>query len=281
VPTAREELIADWRRRLAAAGDVHEQPSSHATWLACLRARLYRFLLSLYGDGRWNASLGDAQDAAQRGDSVVFAQGALPLAGKQAKSETQIRAVFSSLAKAQDHVCPAGPIVGGLPANSWVVAAAASGATDIRACLHLLRSRGIQARRTRAGDDDLVEVMAGEREAAFAIIAANQEGLQLSPPRRGVSRVPPWGAVAAFSLMALTFTIPVAWMLNVLAAAIESSHDPRAPLTDFLFTEHFFTLWRGSFIIALLLIWLRVQRAGRAAKMRQLPRIITKRSSPR
>ena len=53
MPT-RPDLIADWQTRLAAAEEGAGCASSPG-WLQRARVRLYRFLLSLYGDGGWNA----------------------------------------------------------------------------------------------------------------------------------------------------------------------------------------------------------------------------------
>ena len=51
--TPRDQLIADWQNRLAAASEAPEEATSRAAWLVRLRTRLYHFLLSLYGEGNW------------------------------------------------------------------------------------------------------------------------------------------------------------------------------------------------------------------------------------
>lgn len=115
-------------------------------------------------------------------------------------------------------------------------------------------------------------MIASERDAAFAIIARNYDRLHASSPRNSTSRIPVWFQVAAVSLILLTSTIPVAWMLTALLAALAVPLLQNVVLTDFLFTEDFFRLWRGSFIIALLLIVLRIHRAHRAARAKTAPR---------
>jgi len=52
---SRDELIADWHKRLAAAEQSQADASKRSQWLARMRVRIYQFLLSLYGEGNWNA----------------------------------------------------------------------------------------------------------------------------------------------------------------------------------------------------------------------------------
>src|SRR5262245_5936502 len=109
MPATREELIADWRERLAAAEEPVTPDSSRAAWLARLRMRVYRFLLSLYGGGDWNAPEQIAERQREHNDSVVIDAGALPLAGKPAKGESAIRATLESVAKARENASAPGP----------------------------------------------------------------------------------------------------------------------------------------------------------------------------
>src|SRR5437763_6104071 len=110
----RDQLIADWQNRLATASDVEEPPSSRAAWLARLRQRLYRLLLSLYGDGHWNAPFRIEPPASPSvADSVVFdAPEALPLVGKPAKSDDTIRSVLDTVASANSEPQVQGPMAG-------------------------------------------------------------------------------------------------------------------------------------------------------------------------
>src|SRR5436853_2458398 len=96
----RDQLIADWQKRLLAASDLAGPPSSRAAWLAHLRQRLYHFLILLYGDGRWNVP-GQLETPKSPGDtdSIVFdTPEALPLVGKPAKSLDTIRSVLDTVA---------------------------------------------------------------------------------------------------------------------------------------------------------------------------------------
>ena len=115
--TTRDQLIADWQKRLAAASEAPDEPTSRAVWLAHLRVRLYRFLLSLYGEGDWNAPEG----APESPSSVVIDAQTLPLAGKPAKDEDAIRAVLKSVAGACENKPQAGPFAAGIEDRKSVV----------------------------------------------------------------------------------------------------------------------------------------------------------------
>jgi hypothetical protein len=110
--TARDEIIADWRKHLADAQDPLSPGSPRTAWLTRLKLRLYRFLLSLYGDGRWNGSDRTVKGS-QGAEPVVVSDEVLPFSGKPAKDEHQIRAALRSVAEASDVRTKSGPFVAG------------------------------------------------------------------------------------------------------------------------------------------------------------------------
>jgi len=107
--TARDEIIADWRKHLAEAQEPLCPGSPRTAWLTRLKLRLYQFLLSLYGDGRWNASDQELTDAG----GVVIHDDAMPFSGKPAKDENQIRAALKSVAEASEVRMKPGPLAEG------------------------------------------------------------------------------------------------------------------------------------------------------------------------
>jgi len=179
VPVSRDQLIADWRKRLAIARDGQGASPHRATWLSRLRVRLYRFLLSLYGDGRWNApSPVEAGTPTGAPAGVVFdSEGALPLAGKPAKSDGKIRAVLKSVANSQSQPLERGPLTSGLSPDSWMVVASSSAHIRTARLLLFLKLAGILARLSARGGDRLVEVQAEDRAAALRIIERNHDKL--------------------------------------------------------------------------------------------------------
>src|SRR5688500_8104695 len=105
---SRDKLLTDWRQCLDAA-DAEPVGSSHRrAWLARVRRRLYRFLLSLYGDGQWRAATPPPADSAS--PAVFDLPEAESFAGKPAKDIGKIRSVLKTVASSQDHRPPAGSL---------------------------------------------------------------------------------------------------------------------------------------------------------------------------
>jgi hypothetical protein len=209
--TTREQLIADWRKRLVAARDL-PRSSQRAAWLARLRIRLYRLLLSLYGDGQWNSSTPSPADYdSAHSESVVIEPGALPLAGKPAKDRDQIRAALDALSGSRDLAVPPGPLTAGLTPESWVVVGSASGRLKTTRLLLFFKRSGLTARQSLRGDDRIVEVQARDFTQAQSIIEHNREALH-GKERRGplegihfVALIPIVTIYAPFGILALLF----------------------------------------------------------------------------
>lgn len=165
--TARDELIAQWRQKLADARQAASSDPRRA-WLSAMRVRLYRFLLSCYGASPWNTN--PRPQKSEPNAALTHVPDAGELSGKPPKSIGQIQSVLKSVANAQDHAPQPGPLVHGLEPDSWVVVAAASSKSDIAAIVRELTRRGIAARRSIRGDDDVAEVQAVNRHTALAIV---------------------------------------------------------------------------------------------------------------
>jgi hypothetical protein len=183
VATARDKLISEWHERLAAAEAVDPAIASRPAWLARLQIRLYRFLLSLYGESDWTTTppgrTALREKADPDADSVVFdSPDTLPLAGKPAKSIGQIQSVLKSVAGAQSGASATGPLIHGLSPDSWVTLALVSAKNwhRIEGAAELLRENRIDTRIKRLGSRFTLEVQAANREAAARLLRA--------PPRR-------------------------------------------------------------------------------------------------
>jgi len=189
VATARDKLISDWRERLAAAEAVDTTAESRPAWLARLQVRLYRFLLSLYGDAEWTTTpprrAVPKSAADESTGAVVFdSSAALPLAGKPPKSLGQIQAVLKSVANAQTQTPAAGPLTQGLPPESWVTVALAVSKHwhRIIRLAESLQRRGIETRLQHHGSRYVLEVRASDLEQAVRIARE-------PPPRPARTRV--------------------------------------------------------------------------------------------
>lgn len=197
----RPELIDDWRRRLSTAEEGFVRTSS-LRWLAKMQARLYRFLLSCYGDANWRA---DAPRATC--DSDDPADPAISLAEKKPPKPVEtMRKVLTSLTQAQEHPAAAGPLRDGLRASDWVVAFSGEKTSAMRV-VALLRQEGIPVRRLVQGGCHIVEVAAGVRGKALQWIEDHRDKLMrrtLSPyiPQRSCPRWLKTTAALFLSLLA-------------------------------------------------------------------------------
>ncbi|MCE9524755.1 MAG: hypothetical protein K8R36_01725 [Planctomycetales bacterium] len=143
---SRGKLVQDWRRRLATA-EADGAEGERRTWLAQMRLRLYRFLLSCYGDTAWRADepseIGDETLAdVAHGDTTMLLD--VRLDGKPAKTSGKMQAVLKSVSAAQDHPA-AGPLIGGISKDEWVVAVSVRDKLNMDTCCRLLQRLGILA----------------------------------------------------------------------------------------------------------------------------------------
>ncbi len=188
--TTREQLIADWRHHLAEAEGVEPEEVSRLAWMTRLRSRLYRFLISLYGEGHWNAgddATGNGEVSSRAG--LVIADESLPLAGKPAKDESLIRAALQSFAAGGGEKPAAGPLLARIERSAWVVVASTNWGLDPQRSSDALANKGIAARTVGHADDVTVEVLAVHQASAMKIIAAQLSRLAL--PRTSSSSISP------------------------------------------------------------------------------------------
>jgi len=214
--TARDEIIADWRKHLADAEEPLSPDAPRTAWLTRLKLRLYRFLLSLYGDGRWNASDRTVKGL-QGAEPVVVSDEALPFSGKPAKDESQIRAVLNSVAGAGRVQAEKGPFSPGFNSNLWVIVASSWQGIDPELCAVALRAAAIVPRVVGRECEVTVEVQSQHVLAARSLIAAQRARLRLNtrPPPLSAARQP---KRAGASL--LDFFIATGFMLGPLVGLI-------------------------------------------------------------
>ena len=183
----REQLIADWRTALAAA---ERQPlgTSRPFWLARMRVRLYRFLLSLYGDGQWNTD-SPVSAPEEPNPLTIDPPEAFPFHGKPAKGEGKIRSVLKSVASAQGPPPAAGPHVAGIGAESWVIVAAESANLDPVRTVLMLHGLKVIARVVHRGDDVTVEVPARQLKDALRLVELHRRRLRRRARPQEIRRV--------------------------------------------------------------------------------------------
>lgn len=242
----RDQLVADWRRRLAAAEERAPDAAHRPAWLARVQLRLYRFLISLYGSGDWRTtdSLNSPPVDIVGDKSVVFdSPDVLPLAGKPAKEQGKIREVLKAVATAQNQSFTAGPLVAGLPPEHWVVVAVVKCAVDPDRCVKILHSQQFKVRLAHRGTEIAVEVPAADHRAALKLLLEHE--------RRGVflqkGLMQPMSAGAIWILYGVMFApIPASAALLVTSArypdALSGQHASDAALYALALFAAFFSI---------------------------------------
>jgi hypothetical protein len=205
---SRGKLVQDWRRRLAAA-EADGAEGERRTWLAQMRLRLYRFLLSCYQDADWRAdepstTADETLADVACGDTTTLLD--VRLDGKPAKSSGKMQAVLKSVSAAQDHPAKSGPLLGGIAADEWVVVVSVRDKLKMAGCQELLEQFGIS---TKWKDNREINVRLFDLDRAIQIIRENRASLierplRISLPYAVVSgrmargETPGWAVRAAF-----------------------------------------------------------------------------------
>jgi len=179
---SRPKLVQDWNRRLAAAEAEGAQKHS-LKWLYQMRVRLYRFLLSCYRQGDWRADkpsncVDDTLADVPHGETTTVLD--CPLDGKPAKHAGKMQAVLKSVSAAQDHPPEAGPLLGGIAADEWVVAVSVRDKLKMAGCQELLRQYGIASKWTLLGE---IKVRLFDLERATQIIRKFRDSLRIRAAR--------------------------------------------------------------------------------------------------
>jgi hypothetical protein len=178
--TPRTALADIWRSRLAEAEHQIAVDPTRQRWLPGIYVRVYRFLLSCYGDEAAAESFADGA-----ADRMEFHGELREFDGAGAKPVETIRAALGAIHDARGEGAPAGPLVdGGLRDGDWIAVAAASSRVSPAACCRLLREQGLQARQTRRAGDTMVMVPGEQRERAFRLLRENRDQLRATRRRR-------------------------------------------------------------------------------------------------
>jgi hypothetical protein len=259
--TTRDELIADWRQRLAAAEET-AATTPRSAWLARMQIRLYRFLLACYGSASWQPP----REQPRRLPLVFDSAEAQSLEGKPAKAPGQIRSVLTAVAKAQDDPHAPGPLAAGLDYDSYVVVAAASSKLKVHRCVELLARKGLHPRLCQRGDDQTVEVPAHERHEAFAIVESNRQRLHEPPKTPRTQPIPAWCRFAALAILSLWATGLLTWALAAVAWSSTGQIARGTSPTDFLDGQSYLSIWISLYILALLSVCLAFLRRSYRSK---------------
>lgn len=212
----RAELVARWQDQLATAESLLETDACRLRWLWRMRTRLFRFLLSCYGEGSWTpeheSTTGDIDPPL-----TPFIDNTAELSGLQPKSPARIRSALKSVHNANDRVETAGPYALGLVKEDWIRVAAFRDGTNPGGFMKLLASSGIAARKRAIGREIAVEVQRVDFDAAIALF--RELAPRTSQPALREARIARW-VVGAF-----LFLILVALLL---AAIVSTQYFPNS-----------------------------------------------------
>lgn len=270
--TTREQLIADWHRRLAEAEDIPGEQSSRPAWMTRLRLRLYRFLISLYGEGGWSAGETAADHELSSPPDVVVADQALPLAGKPAKDESSIRAALQSFAAGREEPTAAGPLILGTDHTTWVVVASTNWGLDPQRSSDTLRAKGINSRLVCRAEETTVEVLALHRATAMALIASQLGRLTLPPHKNPAISPTTQRQLSEATALAggyLILGLAIAPLLGVTVVAITQMFWPEildSPTPTTLFALFGITWISSSLLMCLAYLLVGTYRLAAAAK---------------
>lgn len=171
----RSDLAAYWRSRLAASEEQCLHGSPHLSWLRRMYIRIYRFLLSQYGEMQPTTASADNPPSA-----------AAPLVdhtdhhGRPPKAPGKIQAILKDIHVANDRLDKPGPLVKGVPAGEWIVVATRRDRRWPHRSAGWLRRNGIPARVVGHGRSAVVEVRS-DAVTAIRLLDAGGESLRVRP----------------------------------------------------------------------------------------------------
>jgi hypothetical protein len=175
--SGREQLIRDWRDRLAQSEAELECASPNRRWIKRIYVRLYRFLLAMYGRGDWTAddtlSLTDGtetpdDDSHQSHMELIDLR--TEIGGAPPKSVAQIRQTLKTVHAAAEPTEQIGPHAKGLQPEDWIVAASQRDGVVLQRFAEALNLAGVPCRRRRLGRDTVVEVRLFHQEEASELL---------------------------------------------------------------------------------------------------------------
>ena len=177
---ARGKLVEQWQAKLAESRRVAGNASPRLSWLNKMRERLYRFLVSCYGRGDWNAPPAKPHEA--NAVALLFDTTGAER-GKSPKSAERIRAALKKMHAADDPP-PAKPAPAQPPAPQWVVVYSTYSRYKLQRWARWMERAGIPARYSTRGAQSRLETLPEFYDAALQYIEDNQQALTIARQNR-------------------------------------------------------------------------------------------------
>ncbi|MDA1052217.1 MAG: hypothetical protein O3C40_17305 [Planctomycetota bacterium] len=168
----RQHLVEEWKAKLEASSQPPAENGERFAWVRQIYARIYRFLVSCYGEGEWRGAdddpslNGELRSTASRMpfvECVPTSNGLLP------KSPERIRAALESIHGSNPGIATPGTMVG-VEDDTWIVVAARKRPKSARAVHRRLVACGIEARLLGRTTDMAVLVRHEDFQRALAAV---------------------------------------------------------------------------------------------------------------
>lgn len=205
-----------WAKELRECERLLASPPTRGTWLRRAYVRIYRFLLSQYGDR--------AAESTPDESSMPFVDATGALEGKAARSPGEIQHTLKEIHAAQpeqrQRESKSKPID-----EAWITVAQRHERFRFDVCQKMLATHGIPTRLLKGGGHVQLQVPGGYRQEAFLLIEAAREDLRV-PPRQVFKRRHMIGA--RISVVASLSAFILGWVIVALAFGVDTTVVVRA-----------------------------------------------------
>lgn len=197
--TTRQELLDYWRSRLCEAEAACDDPVTDS-WAARVRRKLFRFLLTMYGQAPWPGPKDDVDNSAGRAlhNQVFVADPHAELAGKEPRTRAQILRGLQNIQGLSAELAPAGPLTSGLESDSPMVVGAFKKLARAQVACRRLQRLGLHSEMICSGQLYQIFVAAADFDVASDILASapTNQAVPLTPqPASGDATEPASSAV--------------------------------------------------------------------------------------
>jgi hypothetical protein len=168
----RQQLVEDWKAKLAASSQPPTECGARFAWVRQVYARIYRFLVSCYGEGEWRGAGDDSSlnaDSQSTASRMPFVECVPTSDGLLPKSRERIRAALESIHGSNPGIATPGTMTG-VSDDAWVVVAARKHLKSARAVHRRLMICGIKAHLQNRTTDTAIVVRYGEFDQALEVI---------------------------------------------------------------------------------------------------------------
>jgi hypothetical protein len=168
---ARQQLVEDWKSGLAESEQRLAAGSTRFHWLRRVYVRIYRFLISAYGDTGWRADAGDSVSPREEetpASRMPFVDHTTDDSGVDPKSAARIRQTLKNVHAANPQQ-QRGVLVG-VAAREWVTLTSRKKSRQISHLQRVLVKRGFEVRQVRRITDYALEVQHFDFDAALDLV---------------------------------------------------------------------------------------------------------------